>query len=396
MKRKTMIIGIVFILIIESVFVYNLFKPNKSQILQDIKTVDIFDNKDKTLSIMIQQEDYSYKEDASRTAWPSTSEYLYSGAKCTDKDGNNIANTTPYISFEEISHTVTITTKKTIYCTLYFANGRPALEVLDKQGGEYYGSAETTIGQGEQGNRQVVDGLYRFKGTKDQVTNNYICLGASENPDKCKENKDNMYRIIGVTTDGKLKVIKAVSIGKKAWHDSERYSPVQWNASELYKDINGNNKNNFYGSLDSRIKGVIVKHTWNMEYLRIQGDWPSANPTSDSIKEGTVSNYIGLMYATDYINASPYTSYSDSLNNWLFIQNGLSEITVVEEWTMSRFGLSIGSSPYEAWCISWTGNLYACPVYSTEEVRPVFYLASNVGLVGLGTETSPYTITTIK
>ena len=96
---------------------YNLFKPNKSQILQDIKRVDIFENKDKALSIMIQQPDYTYKEDTSRTAWPSTTEYLYSGSKCTDKDGVDIGDTSSYISFEEKSHTATITTKKTIYCT---------------------------------------------------------------------------------------------------------------------------------------------------------------------------------------------------------------------------------------------------------------------------------------
>ena len=41
----------------------------------------------------------------------------------------------------------------------------------------------------------VVEGLYRYKGTKDQVTNNYICLG-DENPDVCKTNPDNMYLLM--------------------------------------------------------------------------------------------------------------------------------------------------------------------------------------------------------
>ena len=206
MKRKIMIIGIMFILIVESVFIYNLFKPNKSQILQEIKIVDIFDNKDKTLSIMIQQDNFDYKEDTSRTIWPSKEEYLYVGSKCTDANGTDLGDTTKYISFEETSPnpTVTIKTKKTIYCTMYFAKGRPALEVLKAKGGDYY------AGGGD--HTSIVDGMYRFKGTNGQVTNNYICLGTSENPDVCKTNKENMYRIIGVTTDGKLKVIKAVPL----------------------------------------------------------------------------------------------------------------------------------------------------------------------------------------
>ena len=203
MKRKILNI-LVVILTVSIIFEsYMCFKNIKnSKVLEDIKTVDIFDNKDKTLSIMVQNPTtFEYEEDTSRTQWPDYGEYLYTGSKCTDIKGNNLGDTTPYIKFDETDNTATITTKKTIYCTLYFANGRPALEVLKAKGGANYAG----------GNNTVVDGLYRFKGTKAQITNNYICLG-DENPDVCKTNTDNMYRIIRVTTGGNLVVVNNGSV----------------------------------------------------------------------------------------------------------------------------------------------------------------------------------------
>ena len=402
MKRKITIIGIVFVLIIESVFIYNLFKQNKSQILQDIKTVDIFDNKDKTLSIMIQNDEtFKYEEDTSRTTWPSRDEYMYAGSKCTDVNGTDLGDTTPYISFEETNPnpTVTIKTKKTIYCTLYFANARPVLETLDKRGGIYYGSPETTTGQGEMGNRQTVDGLIRFKGTKDQVTNNYICLGEEENPDKCKENKDDMYRIMGVTTNGLLKVIKASPTPSLVkWWEPPYISGItsdrKWNATDIYTYLKGS----FYNSLNSKLKALIASYTWNMEmYDTFEyaycsfGPWPSVNPTSGSIrKDGTVGAKVGLMYATDYVNA-----YNNSSNNWLYIKNGLTGNTATSEWTMTRAGsysCESGSYGQNSWIVTG-GRLSTQMVNSSSVVRPVFFLqTSKIGLIGFGEENHPYTI----
>ncbi len=383
MKRKIMIIGIVIVLIIESVFIYNLFKSNKSQILQDIKTVDVFDNKNKTLSIMIQQDEtLEYKEDTSRTTWPSRDEYMYAGSKCVGEDGTDLGDSTKYINFEETSPnpTVTIKTKKTIYCTLYFGKARPVMEVLRAKG------KETFAGGGEQ--NTVVDGMYRFYGTASQVTNNYICLG-DENPDVCKTNPDNLYRIIGVTTDGKLKVIKASKSSKQKWGSSD-FDGVSWSGSITYRYLNGTSSEQFYGLLDGKIKELIEKHTWNMEYYNDETSWPSSNPTSDSIKNGTVSNYIGLMYATDYQNAGPVGK-----TNWLYIQNGMSGNEEESEWTMSYFGYNSRQwNPYSytAWVCS-SGRISNTPVKGEFAVRPVFYLIPGIGLSGEGIEERPFTIT---
>ena len=392
MKRKIINILVVILTIgvIYEISSYFIMKQ-KSEVLQDIKTVDIFENKDKALSIMIQQSDYTYKEDTSRNAWPSTSEYLYSGAKCTDKEGKDIGDTTSYISFEETNHTATITTKKTIYCTLYFANGRPALEVLKATKDETYagGGQHTT----------AVEGLYRFKGDYDKVLNNYICLGADENPDKCKTNTDNMYRIIGVTDGteestlglkaGMLKVIKATpSNTSQAWA-TDQSANIDWD--------NGNNtvrtylNGTFYtgSTIDSRIKPYIAEVNW------WKGDRTNATSSGVETKTKTSGKYrVGLMYVGDYYNS---WTYAGNTNSWLHITHGLSSSSTyssTSEWTMTRYGPNDNGN-YRAWEVA-SGPLSYFNVYITFAVRPVFYLASNVGLVGLGSESSPYTITTIK
>ncbi len=373
-KKKILISIIVILLLVEAVSLYLLYKPNnKNKVLEDIKTIDVFKEKDKSLAIMVQNEgenDFGWHEAEDRTKWPDKTKYTYVGTECTDSEGVKIP-TTSVLTFDETTYTAHIKTKQTIYCTLYFAKGRPVLEVLKAKGGDYYagGGQHTT----------AVDGLYRFKGTKAQITNNYICLG-DENPDVCKTNTDNMYRIIGVTTEGNLKVIKAKKYGaNQKWHSSSS-SDTRWNASTLYTYLNGT----FYNSVNARIKGLIEKHTWNMEKR-------TSTPGATTGKEdGTVSANIGLMYGSDYVNAYQ----NSSTDNWLFIQNGLTGNTAENEWTMSRYGADTYGY-YIAWYVTTSGSLgrFSGRVDFTYAVRPVFYLTNEIGLVGEGTETNPFIIT---
>ena len=56
-------------------------------------------------------------------------------------------------------------------------------------------------------------GMYRFVGTKDDV-NNYVCFGYSQRSQCSGEvnNNDYIYRIIGITSDGELKLIKNIPL----------------------------------------------------------------------------------------------------------------------------------------------------------------------------------------
>ena len=203
-----------------------------------------------------------------------------------------------------------------------------------------------------------------------------------------------MYRIIGVTDGseestlglkaGMLKVIKATpSNTSQAW---SAYGNYDWDST--YATARTYLNSTFYNgnTIDSRIKPYIANVYW------WKGDNTTENATSETTTKTTGQYQIGLMYKSDYYNvwtySSPYT------NNWLHITHGLSSSSTTysstSEWTMTKDG------PRIAWRVFSDGRLDSESVTGPYAVRPVFYLTSNVGLVGLGSESSPYTITTIK
>ena len=397
MKKKALNIIIVILTIgmVYEIYSYFNMKTN-NKVLEDIKTVDILDNKNKTISIMVQngeEGDFEYYPEKG-TTWPDYTKYTYVGTKCTDDAGTNVEDTKQYVQFDEVNNEATITTKKTIYCTLYFGKGRPALEVLDAQGGQYYGG-------GKQGSRTAVEGLYRFKGTKAQVTNNFVCIGGPLNPDTCgsAESNEYLYRIIGVTDGteasdlgleaGMLKVIKVIPTSTRQAWASNRSTDIDWdNGNNTVRvSINGSG---FYNGLEQGIKNIIPAVKW------WKGDRTNAESSGAETKTATTGQYqIGLMYAGDYYNS---WGYGSNTNSWLHITNTMSGKTSTYsstyEWTMTRFGLFSGG--YNAWFVATSGNFARNPVNDTPAVRPVFYLPSTTGLVGNGTESSPYVITSLS
>ena len=94
------------------------------------------------------------------------------------------------------------------------------------------------------------DNSYRYAGASDSV-NNYICLGsdATTCPDA------NLFRIIGVFGD-QVKVIRAKSVGNKAWHTSQVNT---WSTSSLNTYLNGE----YLTSLGT-LKNKIATTTWKV------------------------------------------------------------------------------------------------------------------------------------
>ena len=391
MKKKKILISIVVILLlVEAISLYLLYKPNnKSKILEDIKTIDVFKEKDKSLAIMVQNEgenDFGWHEAEDRTQWPDKTKYTYVGTECTDSEGVKIP-TTSVLTFNETTYTAHIKTKQTIYCTLYFAKGRPALEVL--KGHATGGSSATTFTETN------VDGMYRYKGTAAQVTNNYICFGTT-NIDTCTktgvDNRDKyLYRIIGITDNnvntgleleaGQLKIIRAIpSKTGQAW-TSDYESDVQWDSAEVKTCLNGT----FLNTIDAEWKTLIDNPLWWI------GDKTSTGGTETTSKKS--KNYqIGLMYQSDYYNS---WTYSSNTNSWLHITNGRSDVSTTYgstyEWTMTRYGRYLGY--FWPWYVDRSGSLSSDSATGTSAVRPVFYLTNEIGLVGEGTETNPFIIT---
>ena len=134
----------------------------------------------------------------------------------------------------------------------------------------------------------------------------------------------------------------------------------------------------------------ILSHSW---YNADQSVDMPFTLTEEPKTSHTEESKIGLMYATDYINA-----YGTSTSNWLFIKNGwstnstLSGLTLYE-WTLSRYGL-VGGGPYSAvWCLVSNGYLtYNESTAAGHKVRPVFYVSPNITLTGEGTTDNPFII----
>ena len=88
----------------------------------------------------------------------------------------------------------------------------------------------------------VKDDLMRFVGTYEEVTDNFICFGTSDQ-NQCKQNMDTyMYRIIGIDTSGRLKLIKATKIDNNGRTTFEWQSGLavteKWDKSSLYNGLN--------------------------------------------------------------------------------------------------------------------------------------------------------------
>ena len=377
MKRKTILKSIVIILlVVEVISLYLLSKPDNKVVLDDVLTMPL-KNKRQTLAVMVQQEDNTWKEAENRNVWPSSTTHGFVGSRCYDGNGA-LVESTDIIQFDLSTYTATINATSSIYCTLYFAKGRPLLQVLTETKG-------TTLNMDA-----AVDGMYRYKGTATDVTNNYICFGTTDKA-KCLDNPNVfMYRIIGVTNvpdntvnipANSLKLIKATpSSESPAWHNNN-YDDTKWDDSDMKSYLNGT----FYNSIkDAKPNGaywdsIILSHSWyNADYTSV----PNTEPTSSH----TDTSKIGLMYATDYKNSG----------NWLYIKNGWSTNSTLSgnalyEWTLSRYGKN-GVSTYAAWSIYSGGSLGANYLGFTYSARPVFYLQSEINLSGEGTKENPFII----
>ncbi len=387
MKRKILnvLVIVLTISVICELYIY-LNNVNNSQILESVKVNDTFKDKKGMVSIQIQNDnDYDFHEATDRSKWPDKNVYTFGGAECTDGEGAEI-NYRDVLTFDEVTYEAHIKTENTAYCTLFFSKGKPAFDYLKLKGGNkfYAGTADF--------------GLFRFKGTKDDVTNhdlnNYICFGTTDIATCTGTDKQYyMYRIIGITDNtetntaleleaNQLKIIRAYpSSTSQQWHDNNAAN-ARWDGSEHIALVQIYLNGDFLITDKTKWKNTYWEKLIDEPYWYI-GD----NTNWNSTTENTVSNEkhkIGLIYKSDYV-----ISNSQTKNNWLFIANGMSNNPQMEEWTMSR------NSSGTAWYIYIDATLKNSPYYvhNTYAVRPVFYLKPNVTLVGEGTEASPFIIT---
>ena len=238
-------------------------------------------------------------------------------------------------------------------------------------------------------------GLYRYQGTS---VNNYICFGTSSK-DTCLNNTDvYIYRIIGIASDGRIKVMKNYALESTMQWYSNYTTNITWPNSTLYSSINGSSflTNTSYvpNGWEDKIEDTIWKY----------GDNTNVNVTADELYNienawtDTVDAKIGLIYAHDYayayqsggLNCSTSGSYSTCKTSWMHISVSDPGAPSADEWTMSRYN-------FDRLCVAWNvlsnGQFFDYYLDATYSVRPVFYLKSSVQFEGgTGTSTDPFRI----
>ena len=240
--------------------------------------------------------------------------------------------------------------------------------------------------------------MYRYQGTS--VSNNYVCFGTN-NKSTCTSDTDAyMYRIIGINSSGKIKLIKKEALNTKyscsgtsyisgnpykivigaAFLSNSTYVPSGWNikmSSEIWK----------YGSIES-----VDTYDGNSMY------------EIESSFDSSVTSEVGLMYIYDYYYAYPDGNPGNKSNAktaWIHLSKNdtpeTSSPSDIYEWVITRrnFTNPVGLTSYYNYAIEDDGKIgwWKCSNSMAYLIRPVFYLTSDIKIAsGTGTIDNPYII----
>ena len=221
-------------------------------------------------------------------------------------------------------------------------------------------------------------GKYTYKGAN---PNNYITFN------------NETWRIISISSDGTIKIMRNESIESMAW--------------DLTGGINGSNdwsrpatlntylNGEYYNSLGNSIKDYIVSYSWGIG--AVTEDTNDLASQIFSEKGTTWNGKVGLISASEYLRANTnteecgtYILNTDNISicrttNWMFS----SMINSPWTWTISsKFGNS-----YDVLTVNGSGSLDNVAAIYGNTVSPALYLSSDITLTGTGTQADPYKIT---
>ena len=228
----------------------------------------------------------------------------------------------------------------------------------------------------------LIAGLYRYQGVQDSVNdvNNYICFGTSNKSDCLNNIELFMYRIIGIDSNGRIKLIKRNPLNiEYQWNSTTN---VLWPASDMYRGLNDEYfLNNTTYIPNENWKNRIINVDWH--YATI-GDSSVSTVTQNELSGPIVNAKIGLLYLHDYFNSLVNPSYLNT--SWLNINNvGIANL--YGDWSITRVNTN------KVWILhcggiadSWGGS-----IDSGRPTRPVFFIGATERIAsGSGTITDPY------
>lgn len=211
---------------------------------------------------------------------------------------------------------------------------------------------------------------YRYTG---ENPNNYVYFNCKDisSIDTCE-----LWRILGITEEGNLKIIKDSHDIVKAFNDKE---DANFDISTIKKYLN----DEYYNSLNEETKSYIkptsfrTNGTGSLEInaLEMFGEEISQDETSFV--------NVGLLNASDYAFASSIDN-GESLNSLTNVKSSNWLYTTKNEWLINK-------SENIVYSVNEEGNIVLSSPLETKLVRPVVYLNYNVMIVkGDGTKTNPY------
>ena len=382
MKRSNIKIALILILfIIEMFSLFLMVKSFNNKDLEKIKEEHKVTKKQ--FSIYVKNDQGNYEEYIDGNLFPLGYQLNLKKSNCIDSKKNIVDGVLTFSN-----NKVTITSNKSIYCYLYFDEGIKQ----NTLGSSIYNIDSDNI------NEEA--GLFRYQGTNEEVTNNYICFGTSD-LNTCKNSPGTyMYRIIGITKEGQLKLIKKEALDTTYRWYSSNTSDVAWTSSQLYTGLNTssfvNNSSYLYMKEVSEWYSKIENINWN--YGTVTDEDASAENiyAEETNFSNTISAKIGLMYIHDYYyglkggnNCSSSGDYESCMTSWIYLKNNDSSAPNSNEQLLARASKS--GSNYPTYIISITGFVTRSNMSTYTSVRPVMYIkASEVLKDGIGTSENPY------
>lgn len=212
------------------------------------------------------------------------------------------------------------------------------------------------------------NGKYTYKGAN---PNNYITFN------------NETWRIISISSDGTLKIMRTQNIGNMAW------------------DTNGASTWNAPATLNTYLNGTYLQTLSNQDQI-VSHNWPigmmdyNNNDLASQITSENATNWngkVGLITPSEYIRANTNNeqcgtaSLVNSNYNTCVNTNWMSSLGTYW-WTISHASASF--SPIYIYSGGFNHDTEV--IGSSRNVVPVIYLNSDIILTGSGTETDPYKI----
>ena len=296
-NKKNILITLAFLLALAfNIGMRYLATRPRYKTLPEVRLVNQKEESTKGYAIMVPNESGDGYVEYEGDTWPSG--YNYVEGKCVDNKGELVENAVTYKDGK-----VELQTASTVYCTLYFDNVKTTIEILREKDTQKYLSENPVPEDG---------GMYRYQAAPSSSSDaanmtNWICFG-TDSKEECTDTKDSdnngipdgidkyMYRIIGITEDGQMYLIKETFIKENnnidfTWNTAyyidspwigmeycSRGVCPEWNEADLFKRLNGiangtTSGSGLYAHANTNIFVDSVEYGYMGEYYKKENKW---------------------------------------------------------------------------------------------------------------------------